>query len=295
MYERILIATDYSEQATDAIGHGLAIAHSSGAQLHLVHVLPALPLVPPYPVGTASLYEDQTREIAAAAKQQLARVVKNLPGEELDLTHELVIDMPAPGILATAESLGVDLIVLGTHGRKGVSQFLMGSVAQKVAQRAHCDVLVTRGPAPEGGYRGLLVPTDFSDGAKVALDRARDLAAADARIDLLHCWQLPGEAANYWGLATQSISAELDASARKLGEAMRSLPDARHCQVSYLQKEVEARVGIREEIEQGSYDLVVMGSRGRTGLARWLLGSVAQATIRHSTVSVYVARERSAT
>lgn len=293
--KKILVGTDYSQQAIEAVGHAVAIAQACDAELRIVHVLPSIPLDPPYPVGTGSLYRNQTREILEQGQKQLAREVGRWSHVDVELSHDLVIDLAAPGILAAAESYGADLIVVGTHGRTGVTRFLLGSVAQKVAQRATCDVLVTRGPIPKSGYREVLVPTDFSQLSRIALARAHELVANEGSIHLLHCWQLPGGTVDYWGPAAANLSEAMQKAAQELAAAMMSPYKEKLATVAFQQKQADARHGIRESLDEERYDLVVMGSHGRTGLSRLLLGSVAQATIRHAPISVYVARQESAT
>ena len=98
-----------------------------------------------------------------------------------------------------SEDKQADLIVMGTHGRKRVARFFLGSVAQWIASHVECDVLAARGKAKEGGYKRILVPTDFSECSIQALERAFELVAPGGAIDIVHYWKIPVGSSRYWG------------------------------------------------------------------------------------------------
>ena len=287
--KRILVGTDYSEQADEAMRHALFLARTLGAEIRLVHALTALTVSPPYPAVAASLYMPQTDEIIRQGQEQLDAEEKKWSDQGVSISSELAIDMPAPGILEAAKKFQAELIVVGTHGRSGVSRFLMGSVAQQVSQRAECDVMVTRGPAPSG-YGKILVPTDFSQQSATALARAHELAGDQGSLHVLHCWQMPAGQVDHWGPPASGVGASIQKSAQQLARDLMSPYANRAGGSRFRQRQAEPRHGIQEALEEDSYTLVVMGSRGHGRLSRWLLGSVAEATIRHSAVPVYIAR-----
>jgi nucleotide-binding universal stress UspA family protein len=287
--KRILVGTDYSEQADEAIQHALNLAIALGAELRIVHALTALSVSPPYPAMAASLYTPQTDEVIRLGNEQLAEEVKRWSGKGVTVSSELPIDMPVPGTLEAAKNFGADLIVVGTHGRSGVSRFLMGSVAQRVAQRAEIDVMVTRGPAPKR-YKKILVPTDFSNESAHALARAHELAGDEGNVHVLHCWQLPAGKVDHWGPPASGVGASIQKAAEQLAHELLSPYAKREGGVRFLQRLAEPREGIQEALAEDPYDLVVMGSRGHGAVGRWILGSVAEATIRYSKVPVYIAR-----
>jgi nucleotide-binding universal stress UspA family protein len=117
---RILFATDFSDLARQAGGTAAAMARHFGARLFVVHVRPAMADGP-----------DVTSLVAAVAN--LA------PG--LSVTTETLFGAPAQELVAYARRAAIDLIVMGTHGRTGVSRALLGSVAEAVVRRAPCPVL----------------------------------------------------------------------------------------------------------------------------------------------------------
>ena len=148
MYKHILIATDGSELATKALEHGLALAKRENAQVTVVTVTEpwsAFDLAHearqgrPDPIGNF-------QEMAAAAANHIldgAAQRANAHGVACNLLH--VKDLhPAEGIVATAKDKGCDLIVMASHGRRGVSRLLLGSQAYKVLSRCGVPALIVR-------------------------------------------------------------------------------------------------------------------------------------------------------
>jgi nucleotide-binding universal stress UspA family protein len=142
MYKHVLIATDGSELATKALDHGLALAKREGAQTTIVTVTePWSPLDVSHEVrqGRPNPIGHFAEIAAAAAKHILDGAVQHAKahGVACEVTH--VKDQhPAVGIVAVAKERGCDLIVMASHGRRGVSRLLLGSQAHEVL--THCTV-----------------------------------------------------------------------------------------------------------------------------------------------------------
>jgi nucleotide-binding universal stress UspA family protein len=199
------------------------------------------------------------------------------------------------------------MIVVGTHGRGGITRALLGSVAERTVRLSDATVMVARGPVPAAGYRRILAATDFSDSAEQALAIAVTLADPSAVVHIIHCMLSPvrtvpipvpvGTAAA--AMATSSVPApggghlgpqaeELEEAA--LAEGQRLLTVYRRGAIKLDFELVRERPGraIIERLESGSYDLCAMGTHGRRGLRRLLLGSMAESTVRHAPCSVLV-------
>ena len=141
--ERIVVPTDFSDCAKQALAYGSELAKRFGAQLHLVHVTqpPAAVYAYAAPLPEAALYPEE------AAEKELAEL--EVPdADELSKVERTVLrGVPFVEIVRHAKQNDADLIVMGTHGRSGLQHMLMGSVSEKVVRKASCPVLTVR---PEG-------------------------------------------------------------------------------------------------------------------------------------------------
>lgn len=138
MYARnILCPVDFSENSEYALRYATSIAVDTGAKLHIVHVY-AEPIA--YTDGFAAhISEDEFEEERAMLK----RIVP--PNASVPYQHEFLIGHPADRLVEYAEKHNIDLIVMGTHGRTGLSRLLMGSIAEAVVRRAECPILTLKG------------------------------------------------------------------------------------------------------------------------------------------------------
>lgn len=142
---RILHATDYSAASARALDEAVNLARQNRAELLLVHVLEPMPYAAGEEFGGAELYlklEDATRREAQASMDKLLRRLRrsNVKAKSLLLrgsAHEQIVK--------AARSRRADMIVIGTHGRTGLSKLFMGSVAAKVVSTATCPVITVRG------------------------------------------------------------------------------------------------------------------------------------------------------
>ncbi len=148
-FRKILLAADFSIASHRAFEVACALAHPGQSRLHLLHVVEptsvagelgvALPV--PDPAALRPLLVERLRAEYA-------------PGRPIACDYEVVEGPPATEIVDRAEGLGADLIVLGTHGRRGLARLLTGSVAEAVLRRAHCPVLALRDPRTDLDERG---------------------------------------------------------------------------------------------------------------------------------------------
>lgn len=145
----ILVPTDFSTCSEKAVRRAIELARSLEGTVVLLHVVDTTPLyVAPEAPIVWSQYVDQIREDAESRVRALAN--------ELGIARfEVVEGRPAFAVLECAERIAPDLIVMGTHGRRGFSRFFLGSVAERVFRTAPCDVLVVRakddGPSAAAG------------------------------------------------------------------------------------------------------------------------------------------------
>lgn len=147
--QSILVATDFSAAATTALAKAAELAHEVGGRVTVCHVLDPSPFAPIATRGASHGQIEAEQGIEKAIHEALTRVVKeHFAGVEHAKTALIISTNAADGICHYAEKENVDLIVVSTHGRTGLSHLLIGSVAEKVVRHAPCPVLTVR--APEG-------------------------------------------------------------------------------------------------------------------------------------------------
>ena len=145
MYRHLLIATDGSDLATDAVAHGLALAKALGAKVTAVTVTEPFPSFAIADGSLALPLQEYEEAAAASAAKILADVsaAARMKGVDCDVVH--VNDRrPAEGIVEAAKARGNDLVVMATHGRRGLSRLALGSQANEVVTLSPVPVLVCR-------------------------------------------------------------------------------------------------------------------------------------------------------
>jgi len=138
--QKILFPVDFSAAGQHALELATSLARDSGATLIIAHVEE-----PPMAYGGGDMYYGVEQPNHEELRTSLAAVVPTDPA--VPSIHKLMIGDPAEAIVQLAESDQVDLIVMGTHGRTGLTRLLMGSVAEAVVRRAPCPVLTVKQPA----------------------------------------------------------------------------------------------------------------------------------------------------
>jgi nucleotide-binding universal stress UspA family protein len=145
--KRILFATDFSDCAKAAQEYAGAFADQFHAELHIVHVLPDVTLMAPGPGSALSLPADYFLELKNEAVKSLDKLFSEAGNAGRPVViRSLRTGNPFVEIVKYAEENGVDLIVIGTHGRGALMHLVMGSVAEKVVRKAGCPVLSVRPP-----------------------------------------------------------------------------------------------------------------------------------------------------
>ncbi len=258
---RILFPTDHAPCADRAFAHASFLAARHDAELHILHLTPV--------TGT-----DPEASHAYSVPETVRCVDVTRPA--LSVPDEIV-----------QYARDMDLVVMGTHGRRGVRRAALGSTTEEVLRRADCPVLAVgldaERRAPDAVDR-ILVPVDFSDSSGPALAVADALADLyDARVDALHVAYVP-DLPDVYGVGLLFGATYPDIVARSR-EALGTL--VRRFVRPARQGEVTVRVGlptltILEEAERGEAGLLVMPTHGRTGLDRLAFGSVAEQTIRQA-------------
>ncbi len=140
---RILVPVDLSEGSRTLVDYALQFARPFNAAIEVVHAWEPPQYVAPDLLVAAPGWNSQSLEKVAvdAATQELSKLVGGIQNPPVPLQHRVIVGEAASTVLRAAEEGKHDLIIMGTHGRRGLPRLLMGSVAQKVVARAHCPVL----------------------------------------------------------------------------------------------------------------------------------------------------------
>lgn len=286
-FQRILLATDFAAESEAARDHAAALAASHGAELHVLYVHVLLQDVygwTGYP-GLAEFEKDVEEEVARTVKANASKIprpegVRIVEATERDASA-------APAILRYAAEHAIDLIVVGTHQRRGVPRLFMGSVAAEVVRAAPLPVLVV---APGHGVAStpecIFAAVDFSDPSLAALRCAAELAQAQgAQLIVAHV------------VDSMALPPYFDAEFFEAGrdQAWDSLGDFVNQAQLPVKPELVVSVGrvherLVELAAEHAADLMVMGSLGLTGLDRLLLGSVTERVLRSAPCPVLAHR-----
>lgn len=301
--KKIAVGIDFSPESEIATQHAMHIARRLGAEVVLVHVGAILDQGEQTSASkNASIkeWESFIRHELAEDRQRLESVRERLLGQGVEISHVVRDGFADTALAETARDLGAELLLVGTHGRSGLKRFFLGSISERVARLSDTNVMVARAlEGGQGGYRRILVPTDFSEPAAKALELAFLLAARDpqhrATIDVIHCWQVPVTASTPYApfkAAEEALATVRDAmveTVQESGQRLLRRYNPASVELTFQAFEASPAHGIHDRLEQGNYDLVIVGSHGRRGLRRLLLGSVAELTVRHAPCSVLVA------
>jgi len=294
MTHRILVAVDLSDESIAALKTARALADARGATLAVVHVLASMGDVQPFFPQSYGINATNLLELERLAGEALERRVAEVAGCS-DVERFVELGAPYAEIVRRAEAWNADLVVIGSRGRTGISRAMLGSVAEHVVRAAHCPVLVAR---PARGSGVVMAATDLSDPSLPAVARAAEEARLrGARLVVMHAMERSlaaygAGAAALLGNVAPSPTAEDHEQMRSslvtlLGDAMRRFG----AEGEALVLDGGAVASVVRAVEEQNADLLVVGSHGRTGLSRLLLGSVAEKLVRLADCSVLVVRK----
>jgi nucleotide-binding universal stress UspA family protein len=301
---KIAVGVDFSKESETAATEALRLARHVGGELVLVHVSTPVDL-PGLKSATFSASQraletlrQYLANMVARDRQRLVELRERMNGD-VHVIQALIEGDADSGLCTAAHETGSELLVVGTHGYTGLNWFLLGSVAQRVIRMADVDVLVARNRrGSSDGYHRVLVGTDFSPSSSRALDRAVQLAAPDAQIDVVHFYHHAPHRELYDAVRAavgadlnEAMMGELTASGQSF-IAERSRPGGPT--VRFYAVADAPLPGLIHWLERQPFDLVALGSHGRRGFRRFLLGSVAEAVAMRAPCSTLIARGRAA-
>lgn len=271
--KNILCPVDFSEFSEKAFDYACSLAKRYEARLYVQHIIP--PLTDYYgqvPAGWCQQYHKESRE---KSEDELRKLIGRAAFNGFRPQFVVEVGSPAQSILQFSERESIDLIVMGTHGFKGMDRLVMGSVTEKVLRKAHCPVLAVRKPlhdfvAPKQKddcvkLRKILLATDFSDTGQRAFAYALSLAMEyNAELTLLHVLE---EVPRDEELAT--VTARLS---HKL-EALVPADAPNWCTIKSAIRVGKPYQEIVQLALESQADLIVLGVRGRSAPDLAVFGS----------------------
>lgn len=284
-----LVPLDGSATAECILPWSAALARSLNLRLVLLHLLPNL----------GNGHDLTAQPEARVAKHYLDGVAASLREEGVDVDVRVAGcqgDIDA-GINAIAAELNATLILIGSNGRSGFKRAVLGSVADGVLRSAACPALVVQAnpatvPEQPCVVRRVLVPLDGSARAEAALPHALLVAAGcNAVLDIVHVapWGWMLAVANWPDLLPEALDEALESRAETyLREVRARLPHTAVIEGHVLRGDPAEM--ILEHARHQAVDLIVMTTHGRSGIARWALGSVADRIVRSSDIPVLMLR-----
>ncbi len=296
-FEHILCPTDFSVFSNQALRHALTLARRFGSRLKIVHVIPN-----PY-AAAESVYGAAPWIVDSDAEPWIDNQMRAFlePAREARVDHEIEVRSGEPWreIVAAAEEMRADLVVLGTHGRSGLEHLFLGSVAEKLIRRLPCPVLTVsheegRTWAAPGLVGKILCATDFSETSTEAARLGFALAEKHgAEVTLLHVVENLGELTE----AAARVLVDMEALRSNLeGRAQERLREASGGETpGGIRIEPRAVFGapykeILRVAATERFDLIVIGAQGPGVLERLFSGSNAQHVIRAATCPVLTVR-----
>jgi nucleotide-binding universal stress UspA family protein len=244
----------------------------------------------------------------AAAKALVEKIAQRFAGRNLQTTTLAVEGYPGTSIVEQADKWGADLILVGSHGHSGFVRFLLGSIAKAVVQNASCSVEIVRHPKHDRDHPDHNKNAEQSGGMRILLATdGSDYSIAAARSVATRPWPKGSEIRIVSVVEPIVPAADPLYAAGAIAKRVREDDTKRSEEAVSAAREVIEKAGIRSEIAvlEGSpkrrivedskswgAHMIVVGSHGRRGLTRYLLGSVSEAVAMHAHCSVEVIRVR---
>lgn len=271
--KRIVVATDFSARSDRAIRRATLLAKVYGSPLTMVHVID----------------DDQPKRIVKAEREassvllsEQARSLREIDGVDCD--YRIILGNAFEGIAKAAEEINTDLLVIGPHRRQALKDVFVGTTAERSIRASSLPILMVNG-VPAACYRHVLVAVDFSDCSAAAVLVVTDLGLErHAVVSVVHVFDAPGAGLTSRLSFTEDEANEFlfDMEQGAIVELEAFLGSLKFDPVRRIVKHNNTSVAsticvVAQEI---SADLVVVGTHGRSGVSKLILGSVAEEVLR---------------
>ena len=277
--KNILCPVDFSRFSAAALRTAGNLAKSAGANVTVLHAQ-AMDAPVYFTSAQEHALKAQLRKSRQAAEKQLARFAEEQLPEEVDRSIVVVEDDPAQAILRQFKRSGADCVVMGTHGRTGLTKIRLGSVMESVLGQLKAPI-VTVGPRVKmkttlGALRRVLVAVEFNDASVSALEQAAALAAqVDAELSVAHVVEKPRD--------TEHLEADRQWLCGWINSKLRE-----KCSINEIVRQGNPAEQIVAAGEASRADLIVLAAEPRNFLGSLFFGSTVEKVVRHAPAPVLV-------
>jgi len=272
-WKAIVAATDFSPGARAAATTAADLT-ARGGRLTLVHAVQ----LPPFNIQLLLKAQGVTDPRAAwleEAKIELGRHAARVRRPGMTVETRAGVGEPWKVIVGLAEDRGADLVVIGRSGHSKVDRLLLGSTAERVVRRSPVPVLVVS--RAMAGIGRVLLPFDLGRGSRIALDYAAARFPKGVALEAIHV--VPRSIAPWWRADAERQTAALQSFLGSTGATRATL---------LAEVANDAAEGILRRARRGRFDLIVLATHGRGGVARAFMGSVAEKVVRYAREPVLV-------
>jgi universal stress protein E len=313
-WKNIVVGVDFTENSQKALEEAYRLAEHDGAAVHAVHVIESLAVSELQQVLRKSL-DDLKEEVSEDTRRRLEELFKDVKpggydilepdgtvtstsGGTLTASAEVMFGNPTEELLKRVEELKAELLVLARNSTSKPERGA-GTYAVRCVRKAPTNVLLTHNKG-HGSFRHIVACVDFSEFANEGLREAAALAKHDgAKLELLHAFYPPWEVVHFTAFpvdASPNFQNEyqqlLETRIKRIAETVQD--EYRELRVtSTLLPSATHASGIVDYLTESKADLAVIGSRGQTGIKRFLLGSTAERVVREAPCSVLVVKASS--
>jgi nucleotide-binding universal stress UspA family protein len=290
---KVLLAIDSSECSKVVVDEVLARSWPQQTVAFVLSVVDLFALT--HNLGYLESLAKKENDAARALTQSVA---DRLASKDMESVTKVVEGYPATSIVEQAEMWGTDLILVGSHGHSGLGRFFIGSIAKEVLRNAHCSVEIVRPPRDKDSSaagRKILLATDGSSYSECA---ARSIAerpwGKGTEVKIVSVIDPVIPATDPWYAAGEVMDRIRDQKRAECEQAVRSakeLLSGAGLTTSVSVHEGVPKWRILDEAQEWGANIIVVGSHGRRGLTRLLLGSVSEAVAMNALCSVEVIRK----
>ncbi len=268
----ILIPSDFSECANNALRFAAFMATKTGATLNLLHVLD-VPLI-----GYQGSIEGTVNDvpymmgILKATKTRMKKLLKSSFLKDIKVNHNIEIGSVTDQIMKAAEKYKAELIVMGTHGAKGVEEIFIGSTAEKIVHNSQIPVITIKHEITEPKIEKIVYATDFSDECESVFPEVEKIAKMfEAKIEVVK-------------VVTRFQFETSKKSARTIEKFKKKFQNSDFPVSVY--NDFNKQEGIRRYSDSAGANMIALGTHGRHGLSHFFNRSIAEDLVNHSSLPI---------